>query len=118
MEAQGAQQADFYANECMNKKYTWQRTEEAAYTNRCYSFQAFSDGGKRDEAHAAAAWVIFAISKGRCKEIWNGAIFLENKDSFQTETLAMEYAIRHIHFIIKKKSKSHSGVQLMHPPGL
>ena len=103
----------------MNKKCTWRETfEKTAYVKKAYSFQAFSDGGKRDTAHAAAAWVIFAISEGSCKEIGNGAVFLENKDSFQTETLAMEYAIRHIQFIVKERDKrSHSGM-LQHPSGL
>ena len=33
--------ADYYANDCMNKKCTWQQTDKAAYTNKTYSFQAF-----------------------------------------------------------------------------
>ena len=111
--------ADFYANKSMNLKYTWRDTYDSAYVNRSISFHAFSDGGKRDEGHAAAAWVIFAVANGNCKEIGNGAISLTNKDSFQTETLAMEYAILHIHFIIKERSKtSHTGLQSLHPPGL
>ena len=47
--------ADYYANLCMERKETWQYTDEVAYRLKDFSIQAFTDGGKRDKDHAAAS---------------------------------------------------------------
>ena len=68
-----------------------------------FSIQVFTDGGKRNENHAASAWVIFVVKRDACKEIGNGAIHLPQHDSFQTETLAMEYAVQPVSSILRKR---------------
>ena len=59
------------------------------------SYQLFTDGGRRNESSASAAWVIFIIINGGFKLAGHGGHFLTNTDSFQAEALAVEMALKH-----------------------
>ena len=55
----------------------------------------FTDGGRRNQSSASAAWVSFIIINGCFKLAGHGGHFLTNTDSFQTETIAVEMALKH-----------------------
>ena len=88
--------ADFFANISMDKKESWQWTWPGAKHIRSVpSYQLFTDGGRRDDETASAAWAIFIIIKGGFKLAGTGALFLTETDSFQAEVIAVELALKH-----------------------
>ena len=56
--------------------------------------QIFTDGGRRDDWTAVAAWAIFnIIINGGFKLAGTGALFLMDTDSVQAEVIAVEIAL-------------------------
>ena len=60
------------------------------------AFRFFTDGGRRNDATASAAWAIFIIIRCGFKLIGYGSRYLHALDSFRTETLAIEAALFHL----------------------
>ena len=76
--------ADYMANKAMNEKQSWQWTWPGVKQIRSVpSYQFFTDGGRRNESSASAAWVIFIIINGGFKLAGHGGHFLTTTDSFQ-----------------------------------
>ena len=88
--------ADYMANKAMNGKQSWQWTWPGVKQIRSVpSYQVFTDGGRRNESSASAAWVISIIINGGFKLAGHGGHFHTNTDSFQAEALAVEMALKH-----------------------
>ena len=80
----------------MDGKSTWQwKCPNLVNIRSPLSFQIFTDGGRRDSSTASAAWVIFIIIKGGFKLVGHGAKFVHGIDSFSSEALAVELALKH-----------------------
>ena len=89
--------ADYLANVAMDRsnssEWTWDRVQ---HIKPPYSLQIFTDGGRRNDASASAAWAIFTMRKDEFKLVGTGNYFMHAPDSFRTEALAIEAALSHL----------------------
>ena len=108
MEAKEAQpRADHYANICMDKKTSWQWDWQGLERiERPYTIQIFTDGGMRNERLASAAWVIFVLKQGHAKMVGNGALLLEQVDSYRAEIIAAKEGLHHANKIVNNQGRN------------
>ena len=96
--------ADAYANQCLDNanSFVW---DDVTLLNKFgpTSLQCFSDGGRRSDTQAAAAWVIYVVRENRCKVLGYGGNYIPGADSFKAEVLAVEGALNHVVSILRKR---------------
>ena len=54
----------------------------------------------RNERLASAAWVIFVLKQGHAKMVGNGALLLEQVDSYRAEIIAVKEGLHHANSIL------------------
>ena len=90
-------QADFVVNQAMDSdsEKVWKDPDVLLHARRG-NVLLFSDGGfRRKSMRAAAGWVAFAVSAGKCQLIAYEARPLANTASaFATEAIALEMALK------------------------